>query len=157
MLAATGADLLACETIPSRQETAVLLRLLRETPDRWAWISFSCRDTAHLSDGTRLADVVRLCESTHSVAAIGVNCTRPEFTAGLLQEMGAETDKPLVVYPNSGEEYDGTSKTWSADPSPIDWPEAARDWIRLGAAGIGGCCRVGPAHIAQLRQALVAN
>jgi homocysteine S-methyltransferase len=156
VLADSGADLLACETIPSRQEAAVLLRLLRERPDRWAWLSFTCRDTVHISDGTRLADAVRLCESTPNVAAIGVNCTRPEFIAPLLEEMREATDRPLIVYPNSGEKYDATSKTWRAEPSPIDWQEAAAGWIQLGAAGIGGCCRVDPAQIAHLRLALMA-
>ena len=91
------------------------------------------------------------------MAAIGVNCTRPEFIAPLLEEMRQETDRPLLVYPNSGETYDAISKTWSAEPSPIDWQEAAAGWIQLGVAGIGGCCRVGPAQIAQLRQALMAD
>ena len=51
ILAESAADLLACETIPSLREAEVLLELLRRTPDRWAWMSFSCRDGAHLSDG----------------------------------------------------------------------------------------------------------
>ena len=42
ILAESAADLMGCETIPSLQETEVLLELLRRTPDRWAWMSFSC-------------------------------------------------------------------------------------------------------------------
>ena len=155
VLAESAVDLLACETIPSRQEAGVILRLLRETPGRWAWLSFSCRDTAHMSDGTRLADVVRLCDSTPNVAAVGINCTRPEFIAPLLTELRQETVKPFIVYPNSGERYDARSRTWSAQPSRIDWREAAAEWGQLGATGVGGCCRVGPAQIADLRHQLV--
>ncbi len=155
VLAESAADLLACETIPSRQEAGVLMRLLRETPGRWAWLSFSCRDTAHMSDGTRLTDVVRLCDSTPNLAAVGINCTRPEFIAPLLTELRQATGKPLIVYPNSGEQYDARSRTWTAQPSTIDWQEAAAGWVQLGAVGVGGCCRVGPAQIANLRHQLV--
>src|SRR5690606_35469724 len=44
ILASAGADLLACETIPSLSEARALARLLRETPGVRAWVSFSCRD-----------------------------------------------------------------------------------------------------------------
>ena len=69
ILAESRADLLACETIPSRLEAEVLLRLLRDTPHRWAWMSFSCRDGGHVSDGSRLEHVA-LTEHTRSAARI---------------------------------------------------------------------------------------
>lgn len=156
VLADTPADLLACETIPSAREAGVLLELLRETPGRRAWLSFSCRDGAHLSDGTPIAEVARLCDATPNVAAVGVNCTKPEFIGPLLSELRRATEKPLVAYPNSGERYDAESGTWRESPSAVDWTEAAADWARSGATGIGGCCRVGPEQITALREALVA-
>ncbi len=56
ILAGGGADILACETIPSLAEARALARLLSETPGVYAWFSFSCRDGAHISDGTPIAD-----------------------------------------------------------------------------------------------------
>jgi len=54
-----GADVLALETIPSKLEAEVLADLLVEcsTP---AWISFSCRDGAHVVDGTPLEEVAAM-------------------------------------------------------------------------------------------------
>lgn len=59
LLVAAGADLLACETIPSRIEAAALVRLLGERPDANAWVTFSCRDGRHTSSGDSIADCAR--------------------------------------------------------------------------------------------------
>ena len=157
VLTETDADLLACETIPSRREANVLLRILEETPGTWAWMSFSCRDELHLCDGTPLADVVRACDGQRNVAALGVNCTSPLFISALIAEARRETKKPLIVYPNSGERFNPTNRSWENAPDPIDWGEKSLEWKRLGAACIGGCCRVGPQEIATMRRRLLAR
>ncbi len=155
ILADSPADLLACETIPSGREARVLLQLLGETPGRWAWLSFSCHDEAHLCDGSRLADVARICDAEPHVAAVGVNCTSPEFISPLIAEARRATSKPVIVYPNSGELYNVAHRDWAGAPTSLDWGEAAGEWARLGAAGVGGCCRVGPEDIAEMRRRLV--
>ena len=154
-LAASEADVLACETIPSRSEAGVLLGLLRETPNRWAWVSFSCRDGRHLSDGGRLVDAARDCDAEAGVAAIGINCTAPKFVSSLIGEARRGTAKPVMVYPNSGEKYDAVGKRWHASPYDVDWGEAAAEWVRAGASAVGGCCRISPEQIADLRRRLV--
>jgi homocysteine S-methyltransferase len=150
-LADSEAEVLACETIPSRREAGVLLRLLGETPNRWAWVSFSCRDERHLSDGSRLVDAVRDCDAEAAVAAVGINCTAPELIPSLIAEARRGTAKPVMVYPNSGEEYDAVGKTWLGGPGPLDFGEASAEWVRAGASVVGGCCRVGPEQIAEVR------
>jgi len=152
VLAEGGADLMACETIPTQREAETLLGLLAETPNRWAWISFSCRDGRHLCDGGLLRDAARACNAEPRVAAVGINCTAPEFIAPLIDEARKGTDKPVLVYPNSGEGYDAEEKRWHSAPSSTPWGKAAGDWVRRGAAGVGGCCRVGPAMIAEIRR-----
>ena len=155
-LARKGADLLACETIPAQREAEVLLRLVAETPDQWAWFSFSCQDGKRLHDGGLLRDAVRACASESRVAAVGINCTAPEFVGSLIDEARKETDKPILVYPNSGEAYDPVAKRWHTPPSFTPLEEATGDWIRRGACGAGGCCRVGPDGIAGIRRALLS-
>jgi len=155
LLAEAGADLIACETIPGKGEAEVLLRLLSETPDQWAWISFSCRDGKHLSDGGLLRDAAKACDTELRVVAVGINCTAPELIGPLMEEARKGTDKPIFVYPNSGEEYDAREKRWYSAPSSTRLDEAAREWVRSGASGVGGCCRVGPEEIAEIRRALV--
>lgn len=151
-LAESPADLLALETLPSLPEVRALAGLLAET-GAWAWFSFSCRDGGHLRDGSTVEDAVRAVADTPRVAAIGVNCTHPRHVPELVSRIRARTDRPVLAYPNSGEEYRADTKTWSGG-SPARWTDAGRAWVDAGASLVGGCCRVGPEGIGELRRGL---
>jgi len=155
VLAGSHADLIACETIPSRREAGVLLRLLAESPGTWGWISFSCADGSHLSDGTRLVDVVRDCHTVPGVAAVGINCVPPHLVESLVGEARRGTDLPVLVYPNSGELYQPADRTWTGAADLTDWSRSARRWAEAGADGVGGCCRVSADEISSVRRALL--
>ena len=90
-------DLLAIETIPSIVEAEALVTLLEDYSEARAWISFSCRDGACISDGTPFADAVALAASSDRVIAVGVNCTPPGFIPSLLD--GAEVDETTPRVP----------------------------------------------------------
>jgi homocysteine S-methyltransferase len=154
LLAGSGADLLACETIPSFAEARALTRLLAETGSIPAWFSFSCRDGQHISDGTRLADCVAWLGDKEGVAAVGVNCTAPRHIPSLIAEIRPLTKKPIIVYPNSGEQYDASRRCWTGVCDPVEYATAALMWRTAGASLIGGCCRTGPQHINQIRRRL---
>ncbi|MFN6996458.1 MAG: homocysteine S-methyltransferase [Aquincola tertiaricarbonis] len=155
-LATAGADLLACETIPCLAEARALARLMDELPagsTRSGWISFSCRDGAHTSQGEHLGDCVAALDGFAGVAAIGVNCTAPQHIAPLVAAARARTAKPIVVYPNAGEAWDAVAKRWlphAPGAHPPAFAEQARGWEAAGARLIGGCCRTGPADISAL-------
>ncbi len=151
ILAATAADLLACETLPSFAEARALAHLLDETSERLAWFSFTCRDGQHISDGTPLADCAAYLEQFPQVAAIGVNCTPPRFIPDLIRAVFPLTQKPIIVYPNSGETYDVARKAWFGESVPAEFGTFSREWRKLGASCLGGCCRTRPAHIRQIR------
>ncbi len=154
VLAASGADLLACETIPCLLEARALLRLLEEFPGVSAWFSFSARDGAHTNRGEPISPCASLLGSHPQVAAVGVNCTAPEFVTELVTRLGAATDKPILAYPNSGETYDAIMKRWSGQSSCETFTTQARAWYAHGARVIGGCCRTSPDHIRDLAGAL---
>jgi homocysteine S-methyltransferase len=154
LLATGGADLMACETIPSGVETLALLDLLRETPGITCLFSFSCRNAEHLCDGSSLVEAVQLLSDSEQVVAVGVNCVPPSFVPALIRQVELHTDKHIAVYPNSGENYDATTKTWSGIADPVDFGIAAKEWHNLGAGVIGGCCRTGPEHVRAIRKAL---
>jgi homocysteine S-methyltransferase len=156
LLAKSGADMLACETIPSLAETQALVELLRETAIVPCMFTFSCRNSERLYDGSRLGDAVSAVSELEQVVAIGVNCVPPSLVSGLIGSVAHATDKPIVVYPNSGEEWNATSKTWFGIADPVDFGQAAREWYELGARVIGGCCRTGPEHVRAIREALLA-
>lgn len=160
LLAGSTADLLACETIPSRLEARVLTRLLAHRRRRGlgkpAWLSLCCRDDRHLADGTPLAEVVAEVASEPSWLALGVNCTAPRHVGPLLDELRSSTHKAAVVYPNSGETWDAQGKTWTALlPGQPSLGPMALGWWRRGARLLGGCCRTTPDDIGEMRRHLL--
>ncbi|HJS20414.1 MAG TPA: homocysteine S-methyltransferase [Anaerolineales bacterium] len=150
VLIEAGADLLACETIPCLIEAQALVKLLDEFGSIQAWISFSCRDEEHVSEGQRLEDCVRFVESSPFIAAVGVNCTSPMYIPALIHEARKRTTQPVLVYPNSGEKYDAARNDWDGQPVYVSFSEEAKEWFKAGARLIGGCCRTTPQDIEEI-------
>ncbi len=149
LLAEEKPDLLACETLPCLVEARAIVRALREREIRIpAWFSFSCRDAAHISDGMEITVCARWLDTVPEAAAIGLNCTAPQYVESLIGEIRRETTKPIVVYPNSGETYDASDKSWHG--AAEDFGTIARRWRTAGARLIGGCCRTTPREIADI-------
>jgi homocysteine S-methyltransferase len=134
VLATAGADLLACETIPTIAEAEALVALLAEHPDVRAWISFSCRD------GESLREAARMLDRVPQVVAVGVNCLPPQIVAECVTALRSGTMKPIVAYPSGFDLPEGATL---ADFAPR--------WVEAGANWIGGCCRTTPTDIAALR------
>ncbi|WP_082235326.1 homocysteine S-methyltransferase [Halobacillus massiliensis] len=144
-----GADLLALETIPSLQEAKVLISLLEEFPETSAWLSFTLKDGKSISDGASLQECASAVHNRQQVAAIGVNCAPISDASAAVEEFYKYTNKPIIVYPNSGERYNPETKTWcgSTDGS---FETQSEVWFKNGARIIGGCCRTSPEHIESL-------
>ncbi len=149
VLASSGADLLALETIPSLDEGRALIELVDERPGVRAWLSFSCADGAHTRRGDPIEAAFRLAEDCPGIIAVGVNCTAPADVEELVQRAAGVTAKPIVVYPNGGERWQAGTRTWSGPADDLD-PTAVAAWLTAGARIIGGCCRVGPGMIARI-------
>ena len=148
LLAEAHPDIIAFETLPSLLEAEALVEELRTHPQLSCWLSFSCRDGRRISDGTPLALCAARLAAAPQVAALGVNCTAPEFITPLIRQIRQETKKPVIVYPNSGETYDTESGRWHGARLPLAVCAAA--WQEAGACIIGGCCRTRPEDIAAL-------
>jgi homocysteine S-methyltransferase len=150
LLADTGAELLAFETIPSRAEAEVLTELLTGFPEHAAWLSFSCRDGERVCHGERFADCAALADASAQIAAVGINCTPPEHVPALLESaQGLRT--PLMAYPNSGEHWVAAANRWEGQGCDL---LTAAAWYRRGARIVGGCCRTGPEDIRRMRAEL---
>lgn len=148
VLAAAGADVLACETLPSAVEVEALLRELEDL-DVPAWV---CLTTVVGADGglrTRRGEpagpVLQAAAEVACVVAVGVNCVDPR-TVEVATRTAAGHGRPVVVYPNSGETWDAAGRRWTGSPALPD----PQSWVDAGARLVGGCCRVGPAEIAAL-------
>ncbi|XP_053286427.1 homocysteine S-methyltransferase YbgG isoform X3 [Pleuronectes platessa] len=155
-LAAAGADLIAFETIPSIKEAEALVELLREFPNTKAWLSLSCKDGRCISDGSPFTDAVKIANRSLQLVAVGVNCCSPALVEQLLDSAGSllSPDMSWVVYPNSGEEWDTEQGWMTPGKASASILELSHTWLKQGAFLIGGCCRIGPAHIKELRQHL---
>jgi homocysteine S-methyltransferase len=147
VLADTNADFLAFESIPSLEEAKAIVNALHLRPDVPAYLSFTCRDEAHISHGEELRECAELLEREPQVIGIGVNCTSPELITGLIGELARATAKPIIVYPNSGEQWDALHQCWHGEGQIQEFGELARQWRDAGAQWIGGCCRTGPDHV----------
>lgn len=155
ILAATTADFLAFETIPSLEEAHAILRALGQTPSASAWISFTCGGTLHVAHGEPLRECAAAIADSPQVLAIGINCTAPQRITPLIAEAqaGAAARRPIIVYPNSGETWNAQTRTWHGHADPSAFTALAREWFAAGAQAVGGCCRTTPAHIAAIAAA----
>ncbi|MEB3983354.1 homocysteine S-methyltransferase [Mycobacterium sp. 663a-19] len=146
VLADAGADVLALETVPDVDEAEALVDLVR-TLGVPAWLSYTI-DGTRTRAGQPLADAFAVAAGVDEIVAVGVNCCAPD---DVLTAIGiANVGKPIIVYPNSGERWDGN--TW-AGPRTFS-ARRALEWVAAGARIVGGCCRVGPAAIADVASAL---
>ncbi|WP_430296352.1 homocysteine S-methyltransferase [Sinomonas sp. B1-1] len=157
-----GADVLACETIPSGDEALALADLV-EHLGATAWLSVTLRDAEHLSDGSPLHRIAGELTGRPGLAAVGINCVPPALASRGLAQLARSTNVPLAVYPNAGEPYDPDTKAWGAphhtahDGAEHDagvLASRAGEWLGLGARLVGGCCRTTPADIAALARAV---
>ncbi|QHA93974.1 homocysteine S-methyltransferase [Bacillus sp. N1-1] len=149
-LIAAGADVLAFETIPSFQEARVLGGLLKEFPTTYAWLSFTIQNEEKISDGTALKECSSYFNKNEQIAAMGINCASPSFVTRAIKELTTQTDKPIIVYPNSGEIYESKSKAWLGSETCGGLVDGSREWFQAGARLIGGCCRTSPEQIKRL-------
>jgi homocysteine S-methyltransferase len=154
-----GVDVLACETIPSLDETKALIELLQqEFKGEEAWFTFTLKDGLHISDGTPLSEIAKLFDDVEQVIAVGFNCTPDDVGLEALKAL-----KPLqqgrrwkmIVYPNSGEQWNAAAREWEGKRTEGGLLAAkTRQWADAGAMLVGGCCRTTPADITVMRDVL---
>lgn len=139
-------DLLAAETIAGLTEVEALLSEVggRGIP---AWLSVTC-EAGRLRSGEDPAQAWRMAHEVPEIVAVGVNCTDPRELPDLIRSARAESGKPVVAYPNSGEVWDGRARRWTGTAGFT--PDAAASWVAAGARLVGGCCRVTADQIAAI-------
>ena len=146
VLASAEPDVLALETVPSLAEAEALVTEAAALGVP-AWLSLTCEGLT-TRKGEDAAEAFAMARDVDAIVAVGVNCTRPQDVAELADLAARVSGKPVVVYPNSGETWDGAGRRWTgtAGFSALEVDQ----WLAAGARLVGGCCRVGPAEIAEL-------
>jgi homocysteine S-methyltransferase len=87
------------------------------------------------------------------VGAVLINCVPPDHVPGMLSWLRDFTDLPLGVFPNLGYLSAGGWRSEQAIGG-AEYAELALTWREEGAQIVGGCCGVGPEHVAAAREAL---
>lgn len=155
-------DLFICETMSCIKE-ARAAAVAAVSTGKPVWLSWSIEDSgvAHLRSGESIRAAWDDIDALN-VSAVLLNCSPPEAISKVLPELISLSDMPVGAYANAftpiPEKWDFHGDT-SIPPSRTDiTPNAyaghAANWLSAGARIIGGCCEVGPAHIAQLNQRL---
>jgi S-methylmethionine-dependent homocysteine/selenocysteine methylase len=152
-VAESGPDLLAVETVPDADEAEAVLRIVADLGVP-AWLSYTV-DGTRTRAGQPLDEAFAVAAGVPEVIAVGVNCSHPRDVAGAVAVAAETTGKPVVVYPNSGEEWDAEARDWTGRPASL--ADRAGEWVDAGARLVGGCCRVGSGEIAALARVLAAR
>ncbi|KAH6771416.1 Homocysteine S-methyltransferase family protein [Perilla frutescens var. hirtella] len=157
VLVEAGPDLLAFETIPNKLEAQACVELLdEENISVPSWICFSSVDGENAPSGESFQECLDVINKSSKVSAVGINCAPPHFVLSLIQRFKLSTDKAIVVYPNSGEIWDGVAKRWLPSECFDDdkFELFATRWRDAGAALIGGCCRTTPCTVRAISKVL---
>jgi homocysteine S-methyltransferase len=150
LLAEAGADIIALETIPCLAEVEALVAEV-DGSGQPCWLSITCTGDQTRA-GEPAEEAFALARNVTEIIAVGINCIDPADAYGLVQTASRSTGKPVVIYPNSGERWDAFEKTWIG-PTTFR-AEDVKDWLISGARLVGGCCRVGPTQIREIRDLL---
>jgi homocysteine S-methyltransferase len=146
VLADAGADVLAIETVPDVDEAEALVGLARRLGVP-AWLSYTI-DGVQTRAGQPLTEAFAVAAEVPEIVAVGVNCCAPGDVLPAIEVARQVTGKPVIVYPNSGEKWDGARRKWIGEAR---WSsDLPAQWVAAGARIVGGCCRVTPGDIAEL-------
>ena len=158
-------DVWLAETLSLLDEAQLVAELLAGDT-RPLWLSFTLKDQlesssqAVLRSGESVAAAAGLAQSS-GAAALLFNCSYPEVMEAAIREAAAalgESGIALGVYANG---FGPPPKDYSAnaavrdirtDLGPSQYLTWARRWVAAGATLVGGCCGIGPDHIAALAQ-----
>ncbi|KAM7254174.1 hypothetical protein ACFE04_031856 [Oxalis oulophora] len=157
VLAESGPDLIAFETIPNKLEAQAYAELMEEEDIKIpAWFAFNSKDGINVVSGDSMVECASIAESCEKVVAVGINCTPPRFIHGLVLAIKKVTNKPILIYPNSGETYDPNRKEWvqRTGASCEDFISYVSKWCDDGASLVGGCCRTTPNTIRAIHRTL---
>lgn len=153
-------DVFICETLSSVKEVKAAVQAAAETGIP-VWCAMSVMDR----DGTRLRSQEPLLEGAMAAkqagaAAVLINCSWPEAVTQGLSDL-ATTGLPYGGLANGFTSIDalkvgGTVDVLQArtDLGPDAYADHVLEWVDNGASIVGGCCEVGPAHIARLAKRL---
>lgn len=161
-------DLWLAETLSSIEEADEVAKALANE-NRPIWMSFTLLDDENyeneiprLRSGQKVVRAVNTAVEC-GASAILFNCSQPEVMSPAiitarneLKHLGLSL--PIGVYANAFHpvikdvQANTTLQGIREDLDPLRYLDFVKTWVSLGATIIGGCCGIGPEHIATLRK-----
>lgn len=162
---ANRVDLVICETVASvAHARAILDATVRLGKPVWLACTVDDEDGRILRSGEPMAEAAQLAADMGAEAVLA-NCSAPEAILAALDAM-APAGLPYGAYANGftqiTKDYlkpNATVEALSArrDMGPDPYADHVMAWVDHGATIVGGCCEVGPAHIAEIARRLRAG
>lgn len=152
IMADAGADFLILEMMAERDRMLATLDGAA-TSGLPVWAGLSCvpdeRGEMVLLHGGPLVDALTSLRD-HGASVVGIMHTDVEDVPACLDILEAGWSGETYVYAHSGRMVDGA---WTFDNviSPENYATCAAEWVARGIKIIGGCCGIGPAHMACVR------
>ena len=147
-LSDTGIDFFLLEHFGQVEEVLLALRIIQRNSDAPILAQLSFTEQALTQEGLHCAEAARMLAG-QGADALGLSCG-PSIPAMLrIMPHLLAADLPVCAMPGAvpGGPFEATAL---AELSPADFARGATQLARSGAAIIGGCCKVSPAHIAAL-------
>ncbi|MBS0578131.1 MAG: homocysteine S-methyltransferase family protein [Proteobacteria bacterium] len=165
-------DLWLAETVGSRAEMVLISEVVAGTGKPW-WVSYTLTDAAAsaaptLRSGEPVGPAVTDA-AARGARAVLFNCSQPEVMGAAVaaarqaldvRRVPGSAHVPIGVYANAfppqsasaaaNDELNGVR----TDLGPVEYLDWVRRWLDDGAEIVGGCCGVGPEHIALMRASL---
>lgn len=159
-LQAPASDIFICETMASIKEARAACTVAKAS-GKVVWVAFTLTDddSGQLRSGeplsTAIAEIGKLAPD-----AVLLNCSRPEAINAALP-MLEKAECKTGIYANGftsvNSLYPGTtveSLDKRKDLTPDMYADHALYWAGKGIDIIGGCCEIGPGHIAAVKEKL---
>ena len=151
-------DLFICETMSSVEEACISTTVAKQT-GLPVWTSFTVDEGNGelLRSGEPILDGAKAVLAK-GVSAILINCSPPESITQAVEklvalgaEIGAMANGFVTTEPLKGNTTVDVLES-RLGLTPQKYVTFTKDWLSKGAKIIGGCCEIGPQHIAEINK-----
>ena len=151
-------DLFICETMSSVEEACISTTVAKQT-GLPVWTSF----TVDEDNGELLRSAEPILDGAKAVLAKGasailINCSPPESITQAVEklvalgaEIGAMANGFVTTEPLKGNTTVDVLES-RLELTPQKYVTFTKDWLSKGTKIIGGCCEIGPQHIAEINK-----
>ena len=150
-----GADFILFESVASAAGVRAAVECMKELDAEYVISMVLDENGCGIGSGDDVKNMLaEISGAKHLPAALGLNCGQgPEATLRAFERVKFLGHLPWIVQPNAGEPRKIDNRTMYMN-SPEYFTTYALRYVALGARGVGGCCGIGPEHIAEMAHAV---